>query len=221
MCKPDGYENIELCYHKNLLKAVAICGYAGIELDCENLSEDQAAGLEYALCLLKESEQEILWLRYGEGMSYRCIGDQKGISATRAGQIHARAVWKLRQPSCHVWYVEGYRVHYAKRAAGAERIRQCQQKRESAGILEQSCMKLGIPYGMYTRLQKAGFETIGKLQKVMKRRRWQESVRGVGEKQADIIVSRMMEMGLISEDYAAMREYRQRRNNAVAQDRTF
>lgn len=133
------------CCYKNLLKAVDICTYAGIELNYDNLSEDQADGLEYAVRRLKSNEQEILYLRYGEGMSFRMIGERKGISAARAGQIHAGAVWKLRQPSYYVWYVEGLEVHYARREAGAERLRLRQQKSESTGMLERSCMKIGIP----------------------------------------------------------------------------
>lgn len=200
-----------MCY-KKLLKVVDICAYAGIELNYDNLSEDQVDGLEYAVGKLKNNEREILCLRYGEGMSFRMIGEQKGISATRAGQIHAGAVWKLRQPSYYVWYVEGLEAHYTRREACAERVRLRQQTSESTGILERSCMKIGIPYGMYTRLQKAGYGTIGKLQNAMKKSGWQNSVKGVGVKQADIIVCKMMEAGFVREDYAAVQEYYERKN---------
>lgn len=110
-------------FYRNLLNVVDIQTYADIDLDIDNLSDDQAAGLEYAICLLNENEQEILYLRYGGGMSFRAIGEHRGILVICAGQKHARAVWKLRQPSCYVWYAEDFTIHDAKRKSGAERTR--------------------------------------------------------------------------------------------------
>lgn len=208
-------------YYRNLLNAVDIHTYADIDLDISNLSDEQAVGLEYAIRLLNENEQEILHLRYGEGMSFRAIGEHRGISVTRAGQIHARAVWKLRQPSCYVWYTEGFTIHDAKRKSGAERIRKSLQKRREIGILEKSCMKLGISYGLYEKLQKAGLGTIGNLQNAMKRRTWHDCIRGVGVKQAGLLVCRMMEAGLIDESYAAVQEYSQQKRKSAAQDNDF
>lgn len=120
----------ELQYYRNLLNAVDIKTYADMDLDTDNLSNDQVAGLEYVVCRLSENEQEILRLRYGERMSNVAIGEKKGISAARAGQIHSGAVWKLRQPSCYVWYVEGFHIHDEKRKAGADRIRQSLQNKK-------------------------------------------------------------------------------------------
>lgn len=175
-------------FYRNLLNVVDIQTYADIDLDIDNLSDDQAAGLEYAICLLNENEQEILYLRYGGGMSFRAIGEHRGILVICAGQKHARAVWKLRQPSCYVWYTEGFTIHDAKRKSGAERIRKSLQKRKDMGILEKSCMKLGISYGLYEKLQKAGLGTIGNLQNAMKKRTWHNCIRGVGIKQAGLLV---------------------------------
>ena len=208
-------KKIDLQYYKNLLNAVDIKTYADIDLDTGSLSNDQVAGLEYAVFRLSENEQEILRLRYGERMSYVAIGEKRGISAARVGQIHAGAVWKLRQPSCYVWYVEGFCIHDEKRKAGADRIRQSLQRQKNIGILEKRCMKLNIPYGLYERLRKAGLGTIGNLQNAMKKRAWHEYVRGVGVKQAELLVCRMMEMGLIDENYAAVQEYYQRKNADV------
>lgn len=202
----------ELQYYRNLLNAVDIKTYADMDLDTDSLSNDQVAGLEYVVCRLSENEQEILRLRYEERMSYVAIGEKKGISAARAGQIHSGAVWKLRQPSFYVWYVEGFHIHDEKRKAGADWIRQSLQKQKNVGILEKNCMKLNIPYGLYERLRQAGLGTIGNLQNVMKKRVWHESVRGVRVKQAGLLVCRMMEMELIDENYAAVKEYYRRKN---------
>lgn len=199
-------------YLEHVLNAIDINKYAGIKLDWTNLTEDQITGLKYAVSRLSDNEQEVLRLRYECKMTFRAIGEQKGISGARAGQIHEKAVYALRKPSQYVWFVEGYNTHNAKREADVERVKQHIKVREDVCILEKSCRRLGIPERILVKLQRAGFETIGQLQSVMKKYHWEHYVTGIGIRSADILVCRMVEMGLVGEKDAAVREYQKRKN---------
>lgn len=80
-------------YPGNLL--IAIEGDTGREIPAK-LTDDNYAGLQYALSTLEERERMILVERYGEGKVRAEIGGAIGISRERVRQIETKAIRKLR-----------------------------------------------------------------------------------------------------------------------------
>lgn len=206
-----GNENHAASYPENLMKAIN--KGADISIDYKNLSKDQMAGLDFAISQLKENEQEVIRLRYEEGLSLRAVGEKVGLSSSRIGQIHAKALRKLSHPSRRAWYVEGYEAWNGRREAEIERIKQSMSecaKGQAAGMLDKSCLVLGIGYGIFYRLREAGIETIGELQHAMRNAHWHGGVNGIGYKSANILVGKMLEFSLVDDSYEAVKEYKDR-----------
>lgn len=69
------------------------------------ISEDQFAGLRYAISTLEPREQDMLRLLYEESCTLRSIGESYGITSQRVRQIVARSIRKLRHPSrlTYIW----------------------------------------------------------------------------------------------------------------------
>ena len=200
------------CYLINLLKAIDINSYAGTEFDYENISKDQMTGLKYAVSCMQEKEQKIVKYRYKDGMCFRAIGEKLGISGTRAVQLHNRVLWELRNPPKNSWYVEGYEAYMTRHEMEMEAARQFGQNKNGPGMEEMpvdSCRdELGMNNRMLNSLHRYGLGTIGKLRGAMQEPHWNASVRGIGDKSADMLVCRMMELGLIDETYEAVKEYK-------------
>jgi RNA polymerase sigma factor (sigma-70 family) len=64
------------------------------ELDSESLRE----AMNTCVSQLTEREQKILKMYYEDGMSHEDIAKEMGLCAGRIGQIHAKALRKLRHP---------------------------------------------------------------------------------------------------------------------------
>ena len=84
----------------------------GLELVFENaqyvpLTEDQLAGLKYAITTIRDREQEMLSLRYEKQQTLQEIGEHYELSRERVRQILVKAVRKLRHPSRVKYYRDG------------------------------------------------------------------------------------------------------------------
>ncbi len=71
------------------------------------LNDDQIAGLRHALTLLKDREQDIIKMRFEDGATFSEVGKRLGISGSRASQIAAKAIKKLRHPNRSVFFRNG------------------------------------------------------------------------------------------------------------------
>ena len=71
-------------------------------------TDDQLQGLEYAISLLDEREQQFLAYRYEEHMTLAKIGDKHSITTERARQIIRNALMKLKTPSWREYYIYGF-----------------------------------------------------------------------------------------------------------------
>ncbi len=94
-------------YPENLLADIGFEALFGQDR-FEGLSPDQAAGLDHAVGMLPEREQELLRLRYQEERTLQECGERFGFSRERARQILVRAVGKLRHPSRAAFIRDGY-----------------------------------------------------------------------------------------------------------------
>lgn len=97
-----------ICYPENLLTELDVNNISKVAIKYDEVTKDQLAGLEFTIRQLKENEQEVLHLRYKEGLTFKLIGEHMGLSGGRAGQIHAKAIRKLKHPARIEWYVYGY-----------------------------------------------------------------------------------------------------------------
>ncbi len=68
------------------------------------LNDDQINGLRNAVTTLKEREQEILKLRFEDGLTWVEAGRQIGISGTRVQQLTAHAIRKLQHPNRSIFF---------------------------------------------------------------------------------------------------------------------
>lgn len=59
----------------------------GTHIEYKNLSEDQEVGLAFAISQLKENEEEVVKLRYREGLIFQNIGVRIGRSRDHACRI--------------------------------------------------------------------------------------------------------------------------------------
>ena len=91
-----------MCYPDNLLAAIIDT----TKLDpLDSFSREQQAGLNYALFTLEDREQEVLRMRYEEGLTISEIAAEFSVSQGRVRQIESKALVRLRYP---------YRWNYIK-----------------------------------------------------------------------------------------------------------
>ena len=189
-------------YPENLIKA--------LKLDLKTPTADQIRGLEFALRQLKESYQEIIWLYYRQGLTYKQISERVGKSRSRCGQICKYALRILRSPSRVFWITEGYdeitdRINKLVEAAKKQFI--AEGKLQEAALMDQSPENLpGITPNIAMHLMNAGIMNIGTLREALKRDFWTYSILGIGDESGKKIVCAMFRAGLIDQDFEAYKE---------------
>lgn len=189
-------------YPQNLFK--------DINTDIKNPSEDQILGLEFAIGQLKESEQEVLRLRYEHGLTYKAVSEQAGKSSTRCGQLVKRALLRLQSSNRIAWIVEGYQGHLRNLIVKSEEVRLqfvAEGKIEQAELMLQSPDALeGITSRHAAFLSSVGISTIGILREIMKGDFWTNSIPGIGATTGKKMVSAMYSTGIIDENVEAYKE---------------
>lgn len=114
------------------------------------ITEDQFAGLRYAISTLKSREQEMLRLIFEEGRTLKSIGESYGITSQRVRQIVARGIMKLRHPS---------RLTYIWLGLDATNRQRKEEKRTSVFPIG----ALGLSIGTINALVSRGLDTIAKV----------------------------------------------------------
>ena len=154
-------------------------------------------------------------------MTFRAAGEKIGSSGGYMGQLHKKALRKLGHPSFNAWYVEGLEVHKAALEAEAERAEQEKRERwaDKEGMMAESIMELHADISLLYRLVQAGIDKIGKLRDAMQNPRWQDSVRGIGDKSVDELVCSMIKDGFVDENCSAVKEYKKRKESAARRSR--
>lgn len=189
-------------YPQNLLK--------DINTEIENPSEDQLLGLEFAISQLKESDQEIIRLRYEKGLTYKEIGAQTGKSSSRCGQLIKRALLRFQSSSRIAWITEGYQGHLTRLDVQSDEARKqflSEGKVKQAELMTKSPDALeGVTARHATLLLSAGISSIGILREIMKGDFWTHSIPGIGHTIGKKIVYAMYCAGIIDENIEAYKE---------------
>ena len=189
-------------YPQNLLK--------DINTDIKNPSDDQVLGLEFAIGQLKESEQEVIRLRYEQGLTYKAVSEQTGKSSARCGQLVKRALLRLQSSNRIAWIVEGYQGHLNNLIVRSEEDRRqfiAEGKLEQADFMTKSPDVLdGITSRHAMLLLNVGISNVGILREVMKGDFWTRSITGIGDTTGKKIVCAMYRAGVIDDTFEAYKE---------------
>lgn len=194
--------------------------FKDLNLDIKNPTTDQTVGLEFVLAQLKDMQQEVIHLRYEQGLTYKEIGEKTGRSGGRCSQICKQGLCRLENPQRRSWMVEGYEGRIKKLGDLAVRCSKeflAEGKYEQAALLVQAPDELpGITANQAKQLIKAGIFNIAALREIMNTDFWTWSIPGIGEMGSKRIVNAMLSAGLIDESFEAYKEcydwkYRQKK----------
>ena len=97
-------------YPENLITELGLYAIFG-EDSYTPLTEDQLAGLEYAISMLKKREIDLITMRFKGQISFNAIGVIIGRSTERVRQIIKCALRKLRKPNIAGYYISGYNAY--------------------------------------------------------------------------------------------------------------
>jgi competence ComEA-like helix-hairpin-helix protein len=167
-----------LPYPMNLLLTINEDVFAERPIAVEDISQDTFDGLFYVLKMLSDREQEMVRLRFEEGLTLTKIGEAFGVSLERARYIIHDAMRKIRRPAMFAYLKYGLQGNTARLQQMAEKKR---NKREGELInlntasLEEMSEQLGnrAAAGIYEyRIVFGGFQDVDELQRA----------RGVGVK---------------------------------------
>lgn len=122
-------------YPENIIREIGLEHVFGRDV-YQALSEDQLAGLEYALSTLEERERLILEMRFKEGLSFAEIGSRFERSSTRMNQMKERAIRKLRRGFMAQYFSRGLQAVETKRQTGVAHIKRSGTKMTSDEIRE-------------------------------------------------------------------------------------
>ena len=137
----------QLSWPENLVTEIGLEEVFG-KKEYSPLTDDQIAGLRYAVSTLKDKEREILLLRYEEHSTYKAIANRFGLSNERIRQICAKAVRKTRHPSRLRYLKDGYQ--------GAQEIERL-RKEELKNACEGTCSARQISLLKTIEVGDAGF----------------------------------------------------------------
>lgn len=189
-------------YPANLIKA--------LDIGVTNVSKDQEMGLEYARGLLKEQHQEIIKLRFEEGLTFKEIGERLGKSQSRCGQLCKHALKWLASPLKRVWIVEGYEGRIAGMNKLAEDLSNEYLKegkiKQAALIVQRPEALSKVTPRMVKLLADVGIFNNAILRELMKNDLWTRGIPGIGEETGKKLALYMYDAGLIDETYEAYKE---------------
>lgn len=142
-------------YHSKIFKAI-------FDMDSKEMKglppiPDVSKGIDYALSTLSEREQEILFMRYEQELTLKCIGENVGLTRSRIQQIVQKALRRLRHPyrAAYIRYgFEGYTRKMEKQKE--ERAAQRRFNEEQTGCID----KLNLSVRAYNCLRRCGIATI-------------------------------------------------------------
>ena len=99
-------------YPVNLLTELSVNEKTEMNIDYENLTEDQLAGLNYILSCLTERNRTLIWEYYENYKSKRQIGEQYHLTEGRIRQCLAHALRTLSGNHQMFFYItNGYQVN--------------------------------------------------------------------------------------------------------------
>lgn len=192
----------KLGYPQNLFK--------DINVDIKSPTDDQILGLEFAIGQLKEADQEVIRLRYEQGLTYKAVSEQTRKSSTRCGQLAKRALIRLQSSNRIAWIIEGYQGHLNNLIVRSEEDRKqfiAEGKIEQADLMIKSPdVLVGVTSRHAMLLLNVGISSIGILREIMKGDFWTRSIPGIGDLSGKKMVCAMYRAGIIDENIEAYKE---------------
>ena len=189
-------------YPMNLIK--------DLKLEITELSHDQQVGLAYALSVLNTKEQELIRLRYEEGLTFAAVGSRVGRSGTSCSSHIKKDLRKLSKEGIIGWIKLGYEGYIKSKDAETEEDRKAfikAGKIEQALLMNQSPDAIeGISASQAKVLIKSGIFNVGILRNAMKKPLWFDKISGIGFTTGRKIVFAMLDAGMIDESFPAYKE---------------
>lgn len=190
-------------YPANLLAELKINEKTNSQIDYDNLTDDQMAGLEYTLnSQLTEREIIAFGHYYKERLSCRKIAERYEMTEYRIKQIISRALRKISSnPEWFFYIVNGYeaQTEYIQQQLAQEEQKYCEQHgiRNKSHIYYADLFCMDFPARIYNPLDKAGIKTVRDLLIYLGT---SNNIRHLGELSCKQVCERLAKEKLISED---------------------
>lgn len=189
-------------YPANLLKALELFTEDGRALT--SLSADQMIGLEYALGLLKENEQNILFYRFEKGMTFAEVGKSMGRSSASCSSHCRKAMKKLKDKRVSPWITKGFMAYTETKNQIVEEFLKTLPMMEQFKMLECASFDVSTVFNRVVAeaLHRKSIDTIGDLAvTIAGDPLWYRSVSGIGENYANSIRRWFWEAGIRIDRY--------------------
>lgn len=152
-------------YPENLLDALQVNKETRSLIRYDELTDDQAKGLEYVLSFLTERERIVFEHYFVEGISRKMIGERYNLPENRIKQIIEHAIRKLRLNKDWLFYIaNGYEANceYVQEQLEQEEKQYLSKcgVRDSSHLYYQELQMLGFPTRIYNALTKHGVKTV-------------------------------------------------------------
>lgn len=154
-------------YPVNLLTELFVNEETGMNIDYENLSGDQQAGLEYVLSCLTERDRILIWEYYENYKSKRQIGEQYHLTEGRTRQCLAHALRNISGNNQMFFYItNGYQAnieHLIRLLDEEEVYKQKRAIRDQSHLFYQNVSVLMFPARINTALRWTEIRTVREL----------------------------------------------------------
>lgn len=194
----------EFPYPENLLREIGLELVFG-EDNYTPLTDDQMAGLDYAIGLLKSAERTVLKLRYEDRLTWRKVGTTRERSPERVRQIAQRAIRKLRHPSRVMYIRLGMQGNTERleqqRAAEEARLKISPPIDDPKALLEYlddiTVGGMGLSVRSYNCLSREGVKTAGQLYRAITNdSAWLKSIHNLGKNGQTEIICALQKLGV-------------------------
>ncbi len=167
----------EVQYPQNLFKELGLG---------ENPTRDQMMGLEYAIPMLKERDQDAIKYKYQDGLTGREMAERFGVSEGTASNIGRLATKRLKRELIFPWIRDGYEATVQKNkdeVAALQTILEVMAKHEHAKQVWNEITSIpGISERNSQALNRMGITNVGLLVLLVRKRNWTLRVSGIGDK---------------------------------------
>ena len=167
----------EVQYPQNLFNALGLG---------ENPTRDQILGLEYAIPMLKERDQDAIKYKYQDGLTGREMAERFGVSEGTASNIGRLATKRLKRELIFPWIRDGYEATVQKNkdeVAALQTILEVMAKHEHAKQVWNEITSIpGISERNSQALNRMGITNVGLLVLLVRKRNWTLRVSGIGDK---------------------------------------
>lgn len=190
-------------YPENIIRGIGLEKVFGCNYYTE-LSQDQLAGLEYALSTLSDREQSFLEMRYKRGLSYNEIARRVDRSRSRITQIIEQAIHKLSRKHMTEYIAVGYQALEQRRKSHAHSVKRTSSKMTSeelkvalGTLATERVEDFDIDIRTVNALQRSGIDTLFRLLEMLEERPDALiRVRNIGKKSAMEIIDLLRRYGL-------------------------